>query len=105
MAELPQAVGSEINGIRPVVILQNNIGTFYGRTLIAAALTTQIKKKTMPTHVIIESGSCAGSMALAEQIHTISKDRMIRYPGTLDSAVMDQISQAVRVSLGLASRG
>lgn len=73
----------------------------YGKTVIVVILTSHIKKENMPTHVVIESGICAGLMAQAEQIHTLEKWRLYQYIGTIDPEVMDQIEWAVCVSLGL----
>lgn len=101
LADLPESVGSEENGTRPVVILQNDTGNKHSGTVIAAALTTQIKKEYIPTHVILKAGVCAGSMLMAEQIFTVSKKRLIHFSGSLDQDTMAKVDQAVRVSLGL----
>lgn len=62
LARLSQASGSEMDGTRPFVILQNNVGNYHGPTVIGTPLTTQIKKTHLPTHVILQSGPCAGSI-------------------------------------------
>ncbi len=84
MANLDPVVGSEQGGIRPVLIIQNDLGNQYGPTVIVAALTAQSKKPTMPTHVAIPSGEGGlwrDSMLLAEQLRTLEKSRLIRLLG------------------------
>ena len=101
MAQFPCTDNPKEPVRRPVVVIQNNKGNYYGNTVIVVILTSHIKKENMPTHVVIESGICAGLMAQAEQIHTLQKWRLYQYIGTIDPIVMDQIEWAVCVSLGL----
>lgn len=102
MANLDPVIGSEQGGIRPVLIIQNDLGNQYGTTVIVAALTTQSKKPTMPTHVTIpkgEGGLWRDSMLLAEQVRTIEKSRLLRLLGTVSPAMMQQVNHALSVSL------
>lgn len=101
LARLPEATGSEMDGTRPFLILQNNVGNYHGPTLIGTPLTTQIKKTHLPTHVILQNGPCAGSMAVLEQILTIDKERLIHRMGALDTKDMTAINKAAISSLGL----
>ena len=100
-AEFDHAVGSELSGPHPVVIVQNNKGNYYGPTVIGAAISSQIKKEYLKTHVILKTGPCAGSMVMAEQLHTLDKRRLLKYIGTLDQASMKAVDEAVLKSLGL----
>lgn len=97
--------GSEQNGIRPVIIVQNNVGNYYSPTVIVAAITSKLKKNNMPTHIIIESGEGnlkRTSTVLLEQLMTIDKERLIRYVGSVNHETMCEINQAMLVSLGLS---
>ena len=102
-ADLGDVVGSEQFGLRPVVIVQNNLGNKYSKTVIVLPITSKIKKE-LPTHVKI-SGSKYGlekdSVVLAEQIRTIDKSRLISKVGRLDKKVLDEIKQALIISCGL----
>ena len=104
--EFSRTTGAEIFGTHPIVIVQNDIGNFYGGTVIGVVLTSSNKKETMPTHVILqEPGSpCNGSMAMAEQIFTIDKQRLRGYVGRLSERSMKRIDEAVRQSLSLNSK-
>lgn len=101
-AHLPKSEGSEQQGQRPIIIVQNDIGNVYSPTLIAVPLTS-VSKRNMPTHVAIGTGFGIekNSIALAEQIMTIDKSRLIRYVGSIDKRKMDEIDMALRVSLDL----
>ena len=101
LASLPEGTGSEMDGTRPFVILQNNVGNYHSPTVIGVPLTTQIKKTHLPTHVILQDGPCADSMAVLEQILTIDKERLIHRMGVLDTKDMTAINKAVISSLGL----
>ena len=90
-ADLSPAVGSEQGGIRPVLIVQNNVGNYHSPTVIIAVLTSKTKKK-LPTHICIHSGE--GNV-------TIDKFRLQKYVGTVSQEVMDQVDRAMLVSLGL----
>ena len=102
-ASFSHTTGAEILGAHPIVIVQNNIGNYYSSTVIGVVLTSSNKKETMPTHVILdEPGSpCNGSMAMAEQIFTIDKQRLKGYVGRISEYSMKRIDEAVRVSLSL----
>ncbi len=104
-ADLSPVVGSEQGGVRPVLIVQNNIGNKYSPTVIAAAITSQINKAKMPTHIEIEAkqyGLTKDSVILMEQIRTIDKKRLKEKMGTLDMKSITQVNEALAVSFGLS---
>ena len=106
-ADLDPVVGSEQGGIRPVVIIQNDIGNLYSPTVIVAALTSSRKKPELPVHVFIaagEGGLPRDSLVLTEQVRTLEKTRLTRYMGTLREETMRRIDQALGMSLGTAQR-
>ena len=103
-ADLNPIVGSEQGGIRPVLIIQNDVGNQYSPTVIVAAVTSQINKAKMPTHVELSAALCGlprDSVALAEQLRTLDKQRLRDKLGCLPPDVMRLIDEAVRISLGL----
>lgn len=103
-ADLNPVQGSEQGGIRPVLIIQNDIGNKASPTVIIAAITSKGKKKGLPTHVTIklEEGSLPKeSMAMLEQIRTIDKDRLIKYVGRIDTGSANAIKRASLASLGI----
>lgn len=104
-ADLSPVVGSEQGGIRPVLIIQNDMGNKYSPTVIAAAITSQINKNKLPTHIEIDSdefGLKSDSVVLTEQIRTIDKSRLKEKIGHIDDEhVMNQINNAIGVSFGL----
>ena len=104
-ADLSPVVGSEQGGIRPVVIIQNDLGNKYSPTVIAAAITSQTNKSRLPTHIEIGSnteGLKSNSVILTEQIRTIDKSRLKEKIGHIDDAsVMNKINSALGVSFGL----
>jgi mRNA interferase MazF len=103
-ADLSPVVGSEQGGFRPVIIVQNNIGNRFSPTVIVAAITAQIQKAKLPTHVEItaaESGLEKDSVVLLEQIRTIDKQRLTQKITHLDEERMLQIDDALMTSLGL----
>lgn len=103
-ADLNPVQGSEQGGIRPVLIIQNDIGNKASPTVIIAAITSKRKKKGLPTHVTIrlEEGSLPKeSMAMLEQIRTIDKDRLIKYVGRIDTCSANAIERASLASLGI----
>ena len=105
-ADLRPVVGSEQGGIRPVLIIQNDIGNRYSPTVIATAITSQINKAKMPTHIEIDAGGFGlskDSVVLAEQIRTIDKRRLKEKMGNLDAVDMSRINKALSVSFGLDS--
>lgn len=104
-ADLSPVVGSEQGGIRPVLIIQNDMGNKYSPTVIAAAITSQVNKNKLPTHIEIDSdefGLKSDSVILAEQIRTIDKSRLKEKIGHInDEEIMDKINNALGVSFGL----
>ena len=103
-ADLSPVIGSEQGGIRPVIIIQNDIGNKYSPTVIVAAITSQINKAKLPTHVEISSeeyGLNRDSVVLLEQIRTIDKQRLKERMGNLSVADMNKINRALTVSFGL----
>ena len=104
-ADLSPVVGSEQDGQRPVLIIQNDFGNRYSPTTIVAAITSQMHKRNLPTHVIIDgSESMMKSMVMTEQIRTIDKTRLDRYITTLDSETMHEVDRALMASLELQNR-
>ena len=105
-ASFSHTTGAEIFGSHPVVIVQNDIGNHYSGTVIGVVLTSSNKKEAMPTHVILqEPGSpCNGSMAMAEQIFTIDKQRLRGYVGRLSEYSMRRIDEAMRKSLSISRK-
>lgn len=103
-ADLGNVVGSEQGGIRPVLIIQNDVGNCYSPTVIVAAITSKAKKN-LPTHVHIakeETGLNRDSLALLEQIRTLDKERLKDKIGTVkESATIEQIDKAIFTSFGL----
>ncbi len=103
-ADLSPVVGSEQGGIRPVLIVQNDIGNRHSPTVIAAAITSQRDKTRLPTHIELSSKSCGlakDSVVLLEQIRTIDKRRLKERMGELDTASMTKIDNALQISFGL----
>ena len=107
-ADLRPVIGSEQGGIRPVLIVQNNVGNRYSPTVIAAAITSQVNKAKMPTHISLGArsfGLTKDSVVLTEQIRTLDKKRLREKMGTLDEANMRRIDEALAVSFGLGTEG
>ena len=104
-ADLSPVVGSEQGGIRPVLIIQNDMGNKYSPTVIAAAITSQTGKTRLPTHIELgpkSYGLKANSVVLAEQIRTIDKSRLKEKIGHIDdNKIIDRINSALGVSFGL----
>ena len=104
-ADLSPVVGSEQGGIRPVLIIQNDLGNKYSPTVIAAAITSQTNKTKLPTHIELDEkteGLKSNSVILAEQIRTIDKSRLKEKIGHIDDInVMNKINNALGVSFGL----
>jgi mRNA interferase MazF len=104
-ADLSPVIGSEQGGVRPVLIVQNDVGNKYSPTVIAAAITSQINKAKLPTHIEIsaqEYGLLKDSVILLEQIRTIDKKRLREKVGRLDDDLMGKVNEALSVSFGLA---
>ena len=105
-ADLSPVVGSEQGGIRPVLIVQNNVGNRYSPTVIAAAITSQVNKAKMPTHITVGApkyGLTRDSIILTEQIRTLDKRRLREKMGSLDETAMRHVDEALAVSFGLGS--
>lgn len=103
-ADLSPVIGSEQGGVRPVLIVQNDIGNKYSPTVIAAAITSQINKAKMPTHIEISAeqyGLNKDSVILLEQIRTIDKKRLKERIGRLDDDRMEKVNEALNISFGL----
>ncbi|MCT4604751.1 MAG: type II toxin-antitoxin system PemK/MazF family toxin [Marinisporobacter sp.] len=103
-ADLSPVVGSEQGGIRPVLVVQNNIGNKYSPTVIVAAITSQINKAKLPTHIEIsasEYGLTKDSVVLLEQVRTIDKKRLREKIGHSDDEMMDKVDEALLISFGL----
>ncbi|KAB2328572.1 type II toxin-antitoxin system endoribonuclease NdoA [Cytobacillus depressus] len=103
-ADLSPVVGSEQGGVRPVLIIQNDIGNRFSPTVIVAAITAQIQKAKLPTHVEIDAkryGFERDSVILLEQIRTIDKQRLTDKITHLDDEMMEKVDEALQISLGL----
>ena len=103
-ADLSPVVGSEQGGMRPVLIVQNDVGNRYSPTVIAAAITSQQNKARLPTHIEIEArtyGLSKNSVVLLEQMRTLDKRRVRERMGCLDEKAMQRVDGAIAVSLGL----
>lgn len=104
-ADLSPVVGSEQGGVRPVLIVQNNVGNKFSPTVIAAAITSQINKAKIPTHIELKSaevGLAKDSVVLLEQLRTLDKRRLKEKIGVVDFNKMKLIDTALLVSLGFA---
>ena len=103
-ADLSPVVGSEQGGLRPVLIIQNDVGNRYSPTVIAAAITSQLTKAKLPTHIDVYAdrfGLAKDSVILLEQIRTLDKRRLREKMGHLDEDVMAEVNNAIAVSFGL----
>ncbi|KRG09409.1 MULTISPECIES: type II toxin-antitoxin system PemK/MazF family toxin [Bacillaceae] len=103
-ADLSPVVGSEQGGVRPVLVLQNDIGNRFSPTVIIAAITAQIQKAKLPTHVEIDAekyGFERDSVLLLEQIRTVDKQRLTDKITHLDEEMMEKVDEALQISLGL----
>jgi mRNA interferase MazF len=102
-ADLSPVIGSEQGGVRPVLIVQNDVGNKYSPTIIAAAVTSKINKAKLPTHIelsAIEYGLIKDSVVLLEQIRTIDKRRLKERIGELPENTMTKVDNALLISLG-----
>ena len=103
-ADLSPVVGSEQGGMRPVLIIQNNIGNHFSPTVIVSAITSRISKPKMPTHVGLKSqknGLEKDSVILLEQVRTIDKQRLREKIAHTDQETMKKVNEALRISFGL----
>ncbi len=103
-ADLSPVVGSEQGGVRPVLVVQNDIGNKYSPTIIAAAITSKMTKAKLPTHIelgALEYGLLKDSVVLLEQIRTIDKRRLKERIGEVEKPTMDRVDVALAISLGV----
>lgn len=103
-ADLSPVIGSEQGGVRPVIVIQNDIGNKYSPTIIIAAITSQINKAKLPTHIEINApdyGLPKDSVVLLEQIRTIDKRRLREKIGNFDDVMMDNVDECLKISIGL----
>ena len=103
-ADLSPVIGSEQGGIRPVLIVQNDVGNRHSPTVIAAAITSRLDKAKLPTHISLEASSCGlqkDSIVLLEQIRTLDKKRLKDRMGALDASAMNRVDNAISISFGL----
>ncbi len=106
-ADLSPVVGSEQGGVRPVLIVQNDVGNRFSPTVIAAAITSQRSKANLPTHILLSAentGLSRDSIVLLEQVRTLDKHRLKEKMGKLDPQAMSQVDRALSVSFGLIDR-
>ena len=103
-ADLSPVIGSEQGGVRPVLVIQNDIGNKYSPTIIIAAITSQINKAKLPTHVEIsapEYGLPKDSVVLLEQVRTIDKKRLREKIGRFNDEMMAEVNECLKISVGL----
>lgn len=104
-ADLGAAFNSEQSGVRPVLIIQNNVGNKYSPTTIVAAITSSQSKAKLPTHIELKASDVEGlnkdSIVLCEQIRTIDKKRLKEFRGQLDDYTMMEVSAAIQTSFGM----
>lgn len=103
-ADLSPVIGSEQGGIRPVLVIQNDVGNRYSPTVICAAITSQINKAKLPTHIEVAAAHYSlskDSVILLEQLRTIDKRRLREKIGFLDEAMMNKVNKGLVISLGL----
>lgn len=101
-ADLTHSIGSEQDGIRPVIVIQNDKGNHFSPTTIVAAITSKKDKTKLPTHVKITSaGLKRTSIVLLEQIRTVDKSRLSEYVDEVETAEMNKVDEAIAISLGL----
>lgn len=105
-ADLSPVVGSEQGGIRPVLIIQNDIGNKFSPTVIVAAITSQHSKANLPTHISLSAQGCGlskDSVVLLEQVRTLDKKRLKEKMGALDNIFMTRVDEALTISFGLSN--
>ena len=105
-ADLSPVTGSEQGGVRPVLIIQNNIGNRHSPTVICAAITSKMNKAKLPTHIEISAGRYQiekNSVVLLEQIRTIDKQRLREYVCHVDQELMKKVEKALKISLELST--
>ena len=105
-ADLSPVVGSEQGGVRPVLVIQNNVGNKFSPTVIAAAITSQRFKTSLPTHIRVNADGCGlakDSIVLLEQVRTLDKKRLREKMGNLGEQDMTRVNRALSVSLGIGA--
>ena len=103
-AELSPVIGSEQGGVRPVLVIQNDVGNRHSPTVIVAAITSKMNKAKLPTHIELSAQKfdiVKNSVILLEQIRTIDKQRLREYVCHIDSRMMGKVNEAIRISLEL----
>ena len=106
-ADLSPVIGSEQGGVRPVLVVQNDVGNKYSPTVIAAAVTSQINKAKLPTHIelsAVDYGLSKDSVVLLEQIRTLDKKRLKERIGELPLSTMERVNTALLISLGFLEK-
>lgn len=104
-ADLTPVIGSEQGGIRPVLVIQNDIGNQHSPTIIAAIITGQIKSRHLPTHILLAVSDCGldkNSMVMLEQIRTLDRERLHQYLGCVSPEKMQEVNTALGISIGLS---
>ena len=105
-ADLSPVIGSEQGGLRPVLIVQNDVGNKHSPTVIAAAITSRMGKARLPTHIDlpgISAGLAKDSVVLLEQVRTIDKRRLKEKMGAIDQSAMNAVDNAISISFGLGA--
>lgn len=103
-ANLTPVIGSEQGGIRPALIIQNNVGNRYSPTVIVAIISSQIKSRYLPTHILLTASACGlskASMVMLEQLRTLDRTRLLEYMGSVAEEKMAEINTALQISVGL----
>ena len=102
-ADLSPVVGSEQGGIRPVLVIQNDVGNYFSPTVVAAAITSRKAKNSLPTHILLENvpGLAPTSLLLLEQLRTIDRKRLRGYIGRISKEKMLEIDAALAISIGI----
>ena len=103
-ADLRPIIGSEQGGVRPVLIIQNDVGNHFSPTVIAASITSRQRKHRLPTHVFFlffTEGLRCNSIVLLEHVRTIDRSRLGDYIGRLDETAMEAVNEALAISIGI----
>ena len=106
-ADLEPVIGSEQGGIRPVLVIQNDIGNRHSPTVIVVAITSRIKHRRQPTHVNLNGRQCglhSDSTIMLEQLRTLDKQRLLGYVGSVGKAKMDEVDRALEISVGTSKK-
>ena len=106
-ADLEPVIGSEQGGVRPVLVIQNDIGNRHSPTVIVAAITSRIKHRRQPTHVNLNGRQCglhSDSTIMLEQLRTLDKQRLLGYVGSVGKAKMDEVDSALEISVGTSKK-